>query len=1190
MSDPEAKLHTRKKQSKSLDPRVQEERRAKDRVRKAKSREIEREQRRRRSVAEMLQALPESLVDDPCTPEGDYKGGVCQACQGLGLKLSSQQVPKINSPTQGPEADAPSSASDSLADKLRNVRQKYHTWSYADDWGSEQRWRKAFHDELRQVEELGTEETHAVLTTLRNHCAEGRQMIRKLKDAGSMPANVCSDAELVRDLVLQTMDLYALILSETTFIELGGRKSSIKAFGEFARLQQNGPSTGRPTKTAGKPLVLSPAGIVKHKQNAAHRHASRRQAMSRDELNQLAQQAASSAANLSMDADVEMDDYNDIIHGHQPIEISHAGGEIGAIAAAVIPRKMRRVDWRKRRDRNEKRQQGFNLQIEALTDAYTLFIYHRDHTKSLQPSQAHTDDPTILYHITAQDTLSADDVTIAYPATAISPCPAIVAKGIIPTAPQTPTLGFTVENLELYRVAHFRCPQLSIQAWVRTMADLQGGVYARHRSKLFSIAYDLYLAIRANAQARVNSALGRSDPNWNIKNVCPPCMYRVEGEQNMKFSMLWAEDGNDSLKRFERRALPEEGGPLLGPLIESIDTRVIFPGNMYISRTEVDKWAMPPGTRNRDPEEDDDGTCRERWKNMKPEATARSWGCFGETGIFASFCRHGFNLTIADMYRSGEQSKYGLATAARMLEQHGANQGAGLDIGCSHSKTLANSMLGPRAKELNHTVLVDAFHGHAHNRLCQLNNLTTYVDGLGLEALGVCEQAFSKSNMHAGSTRSMGRFRRRQAIAAHFRDTDNFENYMSMTTYIHTMYKKALDILKHYPAALEISKAALGIAGESPFESWLAEEKEYLRGLKKEPPQETLTMEYHQRLTHLWHCEEILRAIRSVQFHTTDPTTRDNTHAIEARRRHAIENHAAAISHVQSLELRLGIQTRWTAASLEYQETGRMVAMRSYQRALDTLEGLVVARLFELGGMNRAGMGYKRRRHMGEALSTRSAAVRTAVERYNAAALVLDPPRPMLNAQEVIKYAFLSDFDLLRDTRQDIRKRPWATPTGRKAIDQYFKLLRAPEEITRCNNEIRRIVTHLRDEEAYLKYHEERIRLSDPILAHQIAIHRLVRGRFNNHHRRRLAAIGRLEGFSGSLEPGIALDTGLGSPASWRPPAPSTTVSDTPITIDNAIPALTAEELELEREAEDDEEEVEEQEDEADLLNILADK
>lgn len=69
------------------------------------------------------------------------------------------------------------------------------------------------------------------------------------------------------------------------------------------------------------------------------------------------------------------------------------------------------------------------------------------------------------------------------------------------------------------------------------------------------------------------------------------------------------------------------------------------------------------------------------------------------------------------------------------------------------------------------------------------------------------------------------------------------------------MYKKALDILKTYPAALEVSKAALGITGAPPFKNWLVEEKVYLQSLKKEPPEETLAMEYHQRLTHLWHCE-----------------------------------------------------------------------------------------------------------------------------------------------------------------------------------------------------------------------------------------------------------------------------------------------------------------------------------------------
>lgn len=112
-----------------------------------------------------------------------------------------------------------------------------------------------------------------------------------------------------------------------------------------------------------------------------------------------------------------------------------------------------------------------------------------------------------------------------------------------------------------------------------------------------------------------------------------------------------------------------------------------------------------------------------------------------------------------------QRSKYGLATQERMMHAHGPNQGSAIDIGCSHRITLYNSSIGALAQQLNHSVLVDAFHGNAHNRRCQLENLTTYVEGVGLEKLGVCEQAFSMSNTLAGSTRSMSTFHRRQAIS-----------------------------------------------------------------------------------------------------------------------------------------------------------------------------------------------------------------------------------------------------------------------------------------------------------------------------------------------------------------------------------------------------------------------------------------
>jgi hypothetical protein len=254
---------------------------------------------------------------------------------------------------------------------------------------------------------------------------------------------------------------------------------------------------------------------------------------------------------------------------------------------------------------------------------------------------------------------------------------------------------------------------------------------------------------------------------------------------------------------------------------------------------------------------------------------------------------------------------------------------------------------------------------------------------------------------------------------------------------------------------------------------------------------------------------------------------------------------------VQVLELKLDITQRWEPEGEEWQRTGRLVAMRKYQRALDVLEGLIVARMFELTKMNRSQTGtvtpfcdiafrcaqprfsgYAMRKHIGKALQARSPAIRTALERYNTAALALNPPRRTLQWKEVVEYAFLADFDLLRDARQNISHRVWATPAGRLAMDHYFKICRAKEEISRLNVEIRRVATYLRDEDRYLCTCENQVREFNPQLAHQVALHRMERGRFNAHHLRRLTQISQLSGFTGSILPGESIDTGPGASAS----------------------------------------------------------
>lgn len=165
------------------------------------------------------------------------------------------------------------------------------------------------------------------------------------------------------------------------------------------------------------------------------------------------------------------------------------------------------------------------------------------------------------------------------------------------------------------------------------------------------------------------------------------------------------------------------------------------------------------------------------------------------------------------------------------------------------------------------------------------------------------------------------------------------------------------------------------------------------------------------------------------------------------------------------------------------------------------------------------------RKHIAKALQARSRAIKTAIDQYNTAAGALDIPREPLSWEEVVDYTFLSDFDLLRLARTDILSEGWAQPAGRQAMDHYFKLLRADEEIIRLNIEIPWLITYMQDEEAFLRRQEERIRGTyGPELAHQVFIYRMRQGRFNDGHRYRLIALSKVPGFSGSISPGVSVN------------------------------------------------------------------
>jgi hypothetical protein len=169
--------------------------------------------------------------------------------------------------------------------------------------------------------------------------------------------------------------------------------------------------------------------------------------------------------------------------------------------------------------------------------------------------------------------------------------------------------------------------------------------------------------------------------------------------------------------------------------------------------------------------------------------------------------------------------------------------------------------------------------------------------------------------------------------------------------------------------------------------------------------------------------------------------------------------------------------------------------------------------------------GYKLRKHIAKALQARSRAVHTALQKYNEAAANLGVPREALTWEEVVNYSFLAEFDLLRDGQDDVRTYAWAKPSGRVAMDQYYKLECAAEEITRLNIEIHRLVTHIRDKEAFLRREEGRIHEEcGEALAHQVHRYRMERGRSDGDHITRLTTLNKLPGFTGSVSPGTAIN------------------------------------------------------------------
>ncbi|KAJ3918492.1 hypothetical protein F5877DRAFT_67325 [Lentinula edodes] len=724
-----------------------------------------------------------------------------------------------------------------------------------------------------------------------------------------------------------------------------------------------------------------------------------------------------------------------------PTVLSHAGGEIGAdgggsekddweecadIYQELLDgcRQIYCVDGRKRRDRIERAYHHWLPQFDGMVDAFMDWSHNEEQ------------DYRIPEEIEGIPSLLVMVVNVFK-----------TKKRLIP----------------LLSDQYQSASMLSIQPFIKSLCDIQGFPFKPYLMQQFSSAYDVYVEVKSRTRKLVAQTLGRDSPTWRILHTCPCCQNELQEDDPLEIRMMVAMDGNDSLKRVERCKDAADDS-----LAEISDSGVVERENwkdvpIWVPQNSFQEWVWKTGR------------CEEKWHNALDKNTGKSWAKFDENGIFLLICRHGLVLSLADMVKSGEKAKYSLASMHHFLEaerQHRISNGEDVppkgklcfayDIGCTNSKTVHCSPLASLANYMGYLPAVGTMHGYAHEWACQLNFLLLYQTGTGLEDGETSEQYFSKSNALASATRHASIFHRRQMITEYAYHTNNFETYGNLTKFLRNHYSQALKILGTAPS-LRIRMREAGIKDACVIFQWMEEEAVYLQNLSRELPVESLQMEYYRKLIALKECQAVLKDAR-LAWLSYRPGEHDQTSALERAQRHAQENERKILADVHALESKLDVRVWWTEGSVQWEEAGALVTGAKYRRALDKLEGLLVSRIFELSWLNISGTGYKMRKHLASALKKRSKSIQSAITKYNTVAAKMKPKRQPVDWEEVVEYAFLSEFDILRDTREDIRECPWAVPANRVIITQFFKVIGAEDELSCVHQEIRQLVTYMQQE------------------------------------------------------------------------------------------------------------------------------
>ncbi|KAJ6570427.1 hypothetical protein B0H10DRAFT_1685340, partial [Mycena sp. CBHHK59/15] len=285
-----------------------------------------------------------------------------------------------------------------------------------------------------------------------------------------------------------------------------------------------------------------------------------------------------------------------------------------------------------------------------------------------------------------------------------------------------------------------------------------------------------------------------------------------------------------------------------------------------------------------------------------------------------------------------------------ILDRYGKDVCIGYDIMCAFFKTLLRSSLGKRVVAMKLRGVVPAFHGHAHNRACQVGWLPLYVEGVGLEDFEECERTFCKSNHLASVTRLSVAFHRRQQLDEHF-DFHDLDKHASSGNFIYQNYWQAVEKIKINREQLRALELRLGTTAKD-YEDDLRSEQAYFKALRCEPPEISATVEYMELLIKLGLTKQESDKAKSDwnarDYHIINGIGRAEIIHINTRYRTTHTKYLATEEEVCRFEETNDIVNRWTSTSQPYIDGIVLMTERRYRLAVDELERLVVQRLFEM--------------------------------------------------------------------------------------------------------------------------------------------------------------------------------------------------------------------------------------------------